>query len=402
LKSILSILIIFLFGLGLQAQHNKEFIYGTVYTEGGEEYTGFMRWGKEEIFWHDIFNSEKVGNKYIKSPEKAKKSRWSDFDWSFSSLWEDKYKTSTHLFSCFFGDIKTLDIHSNSKVKLVFKNDAELELRGGSNDVGTTIYMYDYELGKIKLSWNKIERIDFFEAPADIKFPYGTPLYGTVSTRRNSFRGHIKWDLDERLTTDIMDGESRHGDQEIPFENIRNIEKLDDGVNLTFKSGRTMEIDGTNDCDSGNRGIAVFIEGVGSVEVPWKYFTEVEFEDSPIADALGYNDYTTPFGLDAEVHTFDGKVHSGPIVFDIDEMWEPEMLDGDDDHLEYQIPFRNIQSILPKNRSYSLINLRNGEQLLLGEGQDVSRNNDGVIIFIKSQKDPILIDWDDIDEIILK
>jgi len=38
----------------------------------------------------------------------------------------------------------------------------------------------------------------------------------------------------------------------------------------------------------------------------------------------------------------------------------------------------------------------------LGDRQDVSRRNDGVIIFTKSSEDPIFIEWDDVDEIILK
>lgn len=388
----------------LSAQHNKEYIYGTVQTQNGEKFTGFMQWGTEEVFWHDIFNSQKIGDEYIKSPEKANKSRWSDFDWSFSSLWEDKYKTSNRLFSCFFGDIKTIHPRSGSRLKIDLKNGAEIELKGGSNDVNATIRMYDFELGKVKLSWKKIKRIDFAEAPSNIDYPYGKPLYGTVYTRRHVLQGYIKWDLDERLTTDIMDGESRHGDQEIPFKNIQQIEKLDngDGVLLSFKSGRTMELDGTNDCDSGNRGIAIYIEGVGSVEVSWKHFNSVRFEDPPSLTAEGYRDYPAPQGIDAKVFTFDGHSHEGLLVFDIDEMWETEMLDGDDDNLEYQIPFRNIERIIPKNRSYSLIHLRNGEQLLLGERADVSSRNDGIILFVKSQKEPVYLDWDDIDEIILK
>jgi len=385
----------------VEAQHNKEYIYGTVFTESGEKFSGFMRWGKEEFFWHDVFNSQKLSNKYIESPKETKKSRWIDFDWDLSSLWEDKYRTTSHLFSSFFGDIKTIYVKSSSKVKVEFKNGATYELNGGSNDIGTTINIMDYELGKIKLAWNKIEKIEFSQAPDSIDPPAGLPLYGKVSTRRKTFKGYIKWDLDERVGTDIMNGDSRHGDQEIPFKNIKEIEKLEEGVLLTFYSGRTLELDGSNDCDSDNRGIAIYEEGIGSVQVAWKSFQHIEFLDPP-RNGIGYDDFASPEGIVAEINLFNGKTFSGVIVFDIDEMWEFELIDGKEDHIEYQIPFRNVERIVPKNSSYSMVYLKNGKELLLGEQQDVGRNNDGILLFKQSEKEPIHIPWDDIDEIIIK
>lgn len=367
----------------------------------GNSYTGFIRWGKEEVMWHDIFNSSKIANKYIKSPQESKKSRWLDFDWNFSSLWEDKYRSTSHTFSCFYGDIKTLHVKSGSKVDLELKNGAIINLSGGSNDIGTRLHIYDYEIGDIPISWSKIESIDFFQAPQQEEFPLGKALFGTVSTRRNEYSGYIKWDLDERLGTDILDGDSKHGDQKIPFKNISGIEKLDKGVMLTFNSGRTMKLTGSNDVNAQNRGIAVYQEGVGSIEISWKQFKKMTFEESP-EGSISYNEFDTPLGIDADVYTFDDKVHSGLMIYDIDEIWEIEFLDGDDDDIEYQIPFRNIRTIIPKNNSYSLIHLKNGQQLLLGGRQDVSRKNDGVLIYEKNVKEPIFIEWNNIDEIIVK
>jgi len=385
----------------MNGQKNHEFIYGTINMHSGNSYTGFIRWGKEEIMWHDIFNSSKSGNKYIKSPQESKKSRWLDFDWNFSSLWEDKYRTTSHTFSCFYGDIKTLHIKSGSKVDLELKNGALINLSGGSNDIGTRLHIFDYEIGDIPIKWSKIKSIDFKEAPESEEFPLGKPLYGTVSTRRNTYTGYIKWDLDERLGSDILDGDSHHGDQEIPFKNIKEIEKTNRGVLLTFNSGRTMELSGSNDVNSGNRGIAVFERGIGSIEINWQRFDKISFKELPQV-TMAYHEFETPVGIDADVYTFDDKVHSGLMVYDIDEIWEIEMLDGKDEGIEYQIPFRNIRTIIPKNSSYSLIHLKNGKELLLGGQQDVSRKNDGVLIYEKNVKEPIYIDWNNIDQIIIK
>ena len=42
------------------------YIYGTVVTIDDEEYTGQIRWGKEEAFWFDMFNSSKRKNENLK------------------------------------------------------------------------------------------------------------------------------------------------------------------------------------------------------------------------------------------------------------------------------------------------------------------------------------------------
>ena len=38
---------------------NSGFLHGTVDTNSGNTYTGFLRWGTEEAFWDDHFNSTK-------------------------------------------------------------------------------------------------------------------------------------------------------------------------------------------------------------------------------------------------------------------------------------------------------------------------------------------------------
>ena len=42
--------------------HADLFIYGTITTADNQKYTGQIRWGKEEAFWFDYFNSSKPTN----------------------------------------------------------------------------------------------------------------------------------------------------------------------------------------------------------------------------------------------------------------------------------------------------------------------------------------------------
>ena len=383
----------------LNAQDKDSYIYGKITTHSGEEYVGFMRWGKEELFWHDIFNSEKVDDHSykVKPKNNQDKGKWYEFDWSWSSIWEDKYRSSAHTFACFFGDIKSIDVLRDSKVIVELKDGSKINLRGGSNDIGTTVKLTDYELGLISFDWNKIDKIEFLGASSRVELPYSPAIYGTIHTRRNGqFTGYVKWDLDERTLEDVLDGDSNIGDQKLPFKSIKVITKEGNGAHVTLKSGRELYLTGSNDVNSSNRGIALYHDDIGSIEIPWKDFKSLTIEDA-IPNGPSYARFDTPSGLSGVVQTYNDKRYEGMLVFDIDEKFEIELLDGKDDAIEYQIPFRNITKIVPKNSSYSIVRLTNGEELLLGDTQDVSARNDGILVFEKNQKDPHYIAWDDID-----
>ena len=60
-----------------------------------------------------------------------------------------------------------------------------------------------------------------------------------------------------------------------------------------------------------------------------------------------------------------------------------------------------IIGLIPKNYKYSNIELKNGENILIGEMQDVSDRNDGVLVF-ENKEDPVYFPWDKIEEIIFK
>lgn len=385
------------------SQAGQGFIYGTVITDSDEEYTGFIRWGKEEVFWHDIFNSVKTRNMKPTKPN-VKDNGWNSIDWNISSIWKDSYAQSSHSFACFFGDISNMRIKRSERVDLTFKNGYTMEVKGGSNDIATTLRVHDYELGRIKLDWDDIDQINFFDAPLDAVPPYGKPLYGTLKTnKRQKFQGYIKWDLDERVGADILDGDNRNGSQKIPFEKIKILEKTDgnEALWVTFESGREIKIWGSNDCDDGNRGIAIYIDDVGSIEVDWDDFEILQFED--VANGgPAYREFEDGTNIEAEVITYDDGTFEGIIAFDKDELWNFELIDGNDDDFEYQIPVRNIERIVPKNRNYSMVYLRNGDELLLGDRQDVSNDNDGILLMTNTGKKSRLIPWDEVDEIIFK
>lgn len=159
-----------------------------------------------------------------------------------------------------------------------------------------------------------------------------------------------------------------------------------------------MDLRGSNDVNSENRGIIVTTEKLGRVDIPWKEFKKVEFINKPSFSLKKYNDFKNQNQLEGSVVTTDGETLKGRIVYDLDEEYNYEMLQGRDNDIEYFIPFGNIKKIMPKNYDYSNVELKNGEKMLLGEQQDVSDRNTGVLVF-KGGGDPTYVKWEDIKEV---
>jgi hypothetical protein len=100
----------------------------------------------------------------------------------------------------------------------------------------------------------------------------------------------------------------------------------------------------------------------------------------------GYEDFQTTGLMPGRVENLDGDILEGNLVFDLDEAYGYEMLNGKDGFAEWEIPFRNIRHISPKNDRYSTVVMKSGETLLLGGMQDVSARNHGVLVFRPDSK----------------
>jgi hypothetical protein len=382
------------------AQSSSGFLYGKVYTTSST-YEGQIRWGDEEAFWTDFFNAAKKSSGYKKmaSVDKKEEDSWLDFDWDILSIWENK--ATLHQFSCQFGDIKEIEILNGSNVRLRFKNGIQMEVNGeGYNDIGTKVRVLDKEMGWTSLNWDRIQKVEFSSIPKGTSVLAMAPLYGTVETgRKGKFTGYIQWDHDERVSTDKLDGDANDGKVSTAFSEIISIEKRGDGSDVEFKSGRTLHLTGSNDVDNDNRGVIVIIPGKGLVDIPWDAFRKVTFTEPPHSGPT-FESFPSPKPMSGKILSYDANEVSGKIIYDLDETFDVETLEGKDNDIEYTIPFRNIKRIKPKNEDYSEIELRNGETLLLGDGRDVSADNDGVLIMIKGKKEPRHIRWRNIEQII--
>ena len=400
-----------------KSQEKNIYLYGKVTTINGDKYQGALRWGGDEVYWVDLFNAQKTSSDFLKFLSKKEiqqisdqegGSSWLGIDLGVLSIWDDKYSRTAHQFDARFGDIKSIKPTGRSRAQVTLKNGVIVEVSGsGFADVGTSVSVYDEELGIVKLDWARIEKVEFLESGKTPKSLFGEAIYGKVKAgRRGFFEGVIQWDQgtsennhNERFLEDILNGKDRDGDKNIPFRSITKIVKKGNGVDVTLKSGREFYLTGSNDVNHENSGVVIYDREIGQIIVSWRDFEELEIIESK-NQGPSYSEFPSSTGLRGTVINRDGEKISGLIAYDLDEAWEYETLDGQDDRVIYKIPFRNIKNIIPKNYSYSMVILRNGKELLLGESRDVSEDNDGVLIFTSKDAKPTYIRWSQIDEII--
>ncbi len=384
-KLVLSI-ILFLKMLSLtltaEAQQYESFLYGSVTTKDNTVYTGAIRWGKEEVFLTDIFNASKVENPYGKYLESSHNNRYENY-------------LPNHNFKCQFGDIASITPTSSISAIVELKEQKFINVERNSNDINTNIAIIDTELGLLNISWYKIKEVRFFQPK---QFPvenFGNPIYGKVTTIVGEFTGFIQWDKDERLLSDQLDGKSNTVDLAIQFSKIKHIKKIKSGSEVILKSGRKIELSGYNDVNSSNRGIIVTIPQVGRITLDWKHFLSLELLNYPASLNNCYNQFPPNERLSGKIYTTKNETLDGVIIYDLDEAMTSEILDGNNDYLEFEIPFRNIKKIIPKSYNYCLVELKSGEKLYLGEETDVSEKNDGFLIFTENDKYHYL-QWKDI------
>lgn len=405
------LLVSFTFGFIFTAQAETEFIYGKVSTFLGETYVGQIRWGNEEAFWTDRFNANKVYNDNIdfltdreilqlkKEKQYFKGDTHSSLD--DSQMQNDKSEyTFLHQFSCQFGEIKSIKMNRWQKADLQLRDGSKVTVSGkGTNDMDTPIIIYDEQKGKIEIDWMEISQVEFLIEPRKFKSSIGEPLYGTVFTSEGNYSGVIEWDKDERLTSDELDGEVKTGRWKSTFAKIRIIKPHQAGSMVTMNDGKEVYVFGTNDVNFKNRGITVTNDEIGHINVDWSTLDRVEFVPKKKA-GKGYSQFQNPREITGTVTTKEGKSLQGKIVFDLDEQFDYEVLNGGSGKMFFEIPFRNIKRISPQSESNCTVELKSKKQIQLRDSQDVSFKNEGLLVFHQDSTNPIYVSWREVEEVV--
>jgi hypothetical protein len=380
------------------AEANSGFLYGRVLTDGGGEYEGYLRWGRQEAFWDDLFHSMKTElpfREYVDSEEieSANRGREGKVEvWGMKIRWSTDDADVRRLFIARFGDIARIDAHGDGEARLEMRNGSVHEVSGYSDDVAADIRLIDREGDERQIPWERIDSIVFEPAPAHLDPPAGR-LYGVVETRETSWTGFVMWDKEECLTTDMLDGETRDGDLSLEMGRIRSIERRGSSRSIVeLVDGTRLKLRGSNDVDGDNRGIMIEVAELGRVTVPWHEFESFERRDTQDS-GMGFDDYARSGFLSGRVEDVDGRSFRGRLVIDLDESESWEMLNGSVGDLLFDIPFANIESLEALGDNSCKVLLRNGTSLELSDGQDVSARNEGILIFDQGDEDPTYLPW---------
>ncbi len=380
-------------------------IHGRVITVDGEKYEGLIRWDKNETSWVDMIDCHKeleLVRRRGKDNDRAKSIYV--FGIRIGKVRsKGKYNMSAQC-SVAFGHLEAIEFIEDDAALLIFKSGEELEVHASSTDIGDNIrgiIVEDPEEGEIEFDWDEIDRIEFSQGSYEIYSDLGERLYGTLTTRKgDTFTGWVVWDADEALTEDILDGEQRNRDREIPFGKIRSIERRSSSsARVTLKNGDEITLKGTNDVNSSNRGIFIFVENFGVVKVGWDEFDRLDFEEA--SAPVEYNRFDGGKLLKGTVHTDSGESYTGHIRWDDDEEYTWEVIDTEFRGIEMDIELGNISSIRRKGCCSAIITLWDGHEFKVKGSNDVNDDNKGIFVILDSGEE-IEIDWDDFDYVEFK
>lgn len=268
-------------------------------------------------------------------------------------------------------------------------------------------------------------------------------IFGKIRTvDGDTFEGIIRWDKNEGSWVDILNGTRDRDDRDresrsrstkrkyrdqrssikvfgitindesdnnvfldfssaesgIRFGHLKSLEPIDDNrVLLTLKNGEELEFtSGSTDFGSGVREIVIEDADEGEVEFDWNDIELVEFSESRFdkASIFGERLYGT-------LTTRRGDDFTGFVCWDVDELFEQDVLDGDDRRRSREVELGEVATITRYSSSGAELLLKDGNDLVLRGTNDVNEENRGICI-----SDPVFgqvkVGWDDFEKLEFK
>lgn len=374
--------------VGLTAQDSGR-LWGAVHTTTGERYEGFIRWDRNETNWVDVLDgskdrSEEAYESWIQAVRGGQRpTRTVDLEGYRISWNEDDpdfpYVSTSGIR---FGHLRDVTVIGRDRARLTLKSGEMLELSRGGSDIGTSMrdLVVEEPDGTVhELEWENLDRVEFGAAPNGVRAG-AQRLYGSVEDRRGRvFSGYLSWDLDEVLTSDVLDGEDPdRRDREIPFRDIRAIERGAGHALVTLTSGETLDLSGSNDVGRGHRGVQISDPDLGMVEVEWDDLERVTFQNAP--EAPTYLDFDGGGRLFGTVTTEDDEEIRGWIRWDADEEWSWELVNGISEDVGFAIELGQIERIAKSDFRGAVVTLFDGRIVELDDSNDVTEDNKGIFL----------------------
>lgn len=235
-------------------------LYGTVRTRHGD-FTGFIQWNREESVGLDELDGHADNGE----------------------------------FSLRFDHIRSIARHSRNSSLVTLLDGREIVLFD-TREVGRGnrgIYVDDRRYGRVLVSWDAFERIDFSAGgagPAYGTFPPGRPLTGSVITRSGRrIAGRLIYDLDESETTETLDAPAQGVHYTIPFGLIASIglpaqeDERAQPARVTLRNGEELRLELADDLGEWNAGMLIFFDdGQRPAYVPWTDVQQVDLNTEAV------------------------------------------------------------------------------------------------------------------------
>lgn len=369
------------------AQKSDYRIFGRVTTVENKILAGYITWNENKLWWIDFFEASKKENPY------AVYFKNEDANNNYIP------KPSIHSFVCRFGDISKIRPIGTNTIELEIKDGNFIELKKSrSNDIGHSIQLFD-GVATYSLKWEQISEVEFCRPDSLFVASPEIPLTGILRSNQGIYKGAISWNNKKNTFNSTITGWNSNSNISISFLDILEIVRNGSTLNLQLKDGHQKNIRNSKDFSYSESPVSVNMPNIGVVNVPWLNFEVLEIIPPNSLDLPSYNDFKSPQRITGEVIMRDGQKVSGNMAYDLDESMDIEILDGKNDNMNYQIPFKYIQSVEPKNYKYSFITLRNGSTLSLGDSPDVNETNSGIIVF-PAGKALVYIPWKEVKKVI--
>jgi hypothetical protein len=234
-------------------KHSEMPLYGTVETQRGDVFKGFVTWDADELFYSDILDGEERG----------------------------------HTRKIPFGKIKSIERRSSSSAWVYLRNGDKIKL-SETNDVDTGnrgIMVHDPDFGWVTIQWDDFERLELQdEGEKHLKrydqLPEIKKLHGMVYDEDGKrYEGDIRWDDDETQSWELLDGQYRDLDVQVEFSQIAQIERVSSSsAKVTLKNGNSFRLSGSNDVNDENKGIFVSTKDGDEIQLDWDEFDRVELK----------------------------------------------------------------------------------------------------------------------------
>lgn len=366
-------------------------IFGEITTVDNDVYRGYITWGNLKNYWIDFFEASKIENSY--------KNYFKRSDGVILKA-NNKEFAPAHNFCCRFGNIKSIWLTDVNEILLQLKNGDQLTLtKGNGADINTNIQISTSQKN-IQLKWDRISEIHLMDADSNAIAPQIHQVAGIVKSSHGIYKGLIYWNYHPKQNPEKIENIN------IFLNKMEKIYRLQNARALHSSNLYALER-GPKPCYANPsvlttmENVMINMPNIGTVNVPWDKFDELTIIPMSELNLLSYNDFKMPKFIEGEVITRKDQTFTGTLAYDLDESYDFEVLDGKNNNITYRIPFCYIRSIEPKNYKYSFITLRNGSEISLGETCDVNKENNGIIVFRKSQS-PVYIEWSEIKKVKLK